>query len=58
MTKAYTFDDPKGRKQVTVTVSRIGNELNVEWTGDEPSDEAKDEAKRLFKNEFGDEPQP
>jgi hypothetical protein len=58
MTKAYTIEDPKGHKPVTITVSRVGNELNVDWTGHEPSDEAKDEAKRLFKAEFGDESQP
>ena len=58
MTKAYTIEDPKGHKHVTITVSRVGNELNVDWTGDEPSDDAKDEAKRLFKAEFGDESQP
>ena len=58
MTKTYTFSDPKGHKEVSITVTRIGTELNVEWSGDEPSHEAKEEAKRRFKDEFGEESQP
>lgn len=58
MKKTYTFQDPKGRRDVSIEVERIGNEVNVVWKGDEPSDEAKEEAKRRFKAEFGDQPQP
>lgn len=58
MKKSYTFPDPKGRKEVSIEVERIGNEVNLIWKGDEPSDEAKEEAKRRFKAEFGSQPQP
>ena len=58
MKKTYTLQDPKGRRDVSIEVERIGNELNVIWKGDEPSDEAKEEDKRRFKSEFGNQPQP
>ena len=56
MKKTYTFQDPKGRREVSIEVERIGNEINLIWKGDEPSDEAKEEAKRQFKAEFGSQP--
>ena len=56
--KTYTFPDPKGRQEVSIEIERIGNEVNIIWKGDEPSDEAKEEAKRRFKGEFGIQPQP
>jgi hypothetical protein len=58
MTKTYAFQDPKNKKDVSLQVTRVGNEVNVDWTGDEPSREAKEEAKRRFKEEFGEEEQP
>jgi len=58
MTKTYAFPDPKGKKDVSIQVTRIGNEVSVDWTGAEPSHEAKEEAKRRFKAEFGAEEQP
>jgi hypothetical protein len=58
MTKTYAFQDPKSKKDVSIQVTRVGNEVNVDWTGAEPSREAKEEAKRLFKAEFGEEGPP
>ena len=53
MTKTYAFQDPKTKKDVSIQVTRVGNEVNVDWTGHEPSREAKEEAKRRFKEEVG-----
>ena len=58
MTKTYAFQDPKSKKDVLIQVTRVGNEVNVDWTGHEPSHEAKEEAKRRFKEEFREEAQP
>ena len=52
MTKTYELQDPKTKKDVMIHVTRVGNEVNVDWNGNEPSHEAKEEAKRRFKEEF------